>query len=172
MLLKANNLLTFLLTCRHISLNESNEKGVKSKKKHRNLTISMLFFGGRGGTWIRKLSYYPLLKFVIPHCFIWFFKLFVLFCVIVFPLELSSKGKYKGKLCSKKSPHSRYNPTLVFKIILPLHCSSRDHIFNNICPIRTVKYDRKSRATIGNILTVQYIAKVSILYKRYPPTAS
>ena len=75
-------------------------------------------FGGRGGTWIRKFSYYPLLKFVISHCFIWFLKLFVLFCVIVFPLELSSKGKYKGKLFRKIPPHSRYINTTFQQLTL------------------------------------------------------
>ena len=81
---------------------------VPQTKKKTDIRRCPFLFGGRGGTWIRKFSYYPLLKFVIFHCFIWFFKLYVLFCVIVFPLELSSKGKYKGKLLVKISPYSRY----------------------------------------------------------------
>ena len=78
-----------------------------------------------------------------------------------YPLSLPSKGKYKGNLFEKKSPHSRYNPTLVFKITLPLHCSSRDHIFKNICPIRTVKFDRHNRIAQGHILAVEYMISPS-----------
>ena len=48
------------------------------------------------------------------------------------------------------------------------HLTSREagsvggQMVKNICPIRTLKYERQNRIVTGHMLTVQYIATISI----------